>query len=158
MEILGDFQTTVKKALSEIDENYMDYEGLVICGTHSPNKEEAEKMIDKIRKAHLSGTPFLGICFGHQLAAIEHARTICNIPDATSEEWGEGTFVVVKRKEGLKVGLHEGETYWNNYEVIWKDWSKPYNFITSQFHPEYQSSKKNPHFLLVKFLNLCRGK
>lgn len=30
------------------------------------------------------------------------------------------------------------------------------SFIGVQFHPEYQSSKKKPHPLLVEFLNVCR--
>lgn len=88
------------------------------------------------------------------MAAIEYARNVLGIKDATSEEFGEGTFIVKKRKD-LNVGLHDGETYWNNYEVDLDDWEKPDNFFTCQFHPEYQSSKENPHPLLVKFLEAC---
>lgn len=159
MQILNDFNTSVKKALEEIDPNYMDYEGLVICGTHSPH--DLEKMLEKIKQAREKKTPFLGICFGHQTAAVEYAQNVLGISDATSEEWGYGTFVVKKRKEGLKVGLHEGESFWNNFEIDYdlipnfkKD--KPPNFITCQFHPEYQSSKEKPHPLLVKFIELCK--
>lgn len=153
MQILNDFNTSVEKALDEIDPNWVNYDGLIVCGTHSPH--DTESMIEKIRQARESGRPFLGICFGHQLAAIEYARNVLGIADATSEEFGKGTFVVKKRPEGLKVGLHDGESYWNNYEVV-IDWSKPPNFITCQFHPEYQSSKDKPHPLLVEFLQLCR--
>ena len=103
MEILNDFNTTVKKALEEIDPNYQDYPGLVICGTHSPH--DVEQMIEKIREAREYGTPFLGICFGHQLAAIEYARNVLGIKDATSEEFGKGNFVVYKLPQ-LNVGLH----------------------------------------------------
>ena len=39
------------------------------------------------------------------------------IKNATSEEFGQGVFVVKKRPE-LKVGLHDGESWWSNYEVI----------------------------------------
>lgn len=156
MQILNDFNTSVEKALSEIDLNWRKYEGLIICGTHSPEKIDPNQQIGFIRMAREQGVPFLGICWGHQLAWIEHCRNVLGIKDATSEEWGEGTFVVKKRKEGLKVGLHDGESYWNNFECTEDNWEKPPNFITTQAHPEYQSSKDKPHPLLVKFLELCK--
>src|SRR3990167_2716060 len=133
MEILNDFSTSVIRALSEIDKDWESYDGLVVCGTHSPH--DVEMMIDKIRQARESGRPFLGICFGHQLAAIEYARNVLGIKDATSEEFGQGTFVV-KKLPG---------------------WEKPNNFITVQFHFEYQSSKQRPHLIGVQFLKMCKN-
>src|SRR3990167_1004682 len=85
MEILNDFSTSVIRALSEIDKDWESYDGLVVCGTHSPH--DVEMMIDKIRQARESRRPFLGICFGHQLAAIEYARNVLGIKDATSQEF-----------------------------------------------------------------------
>ncbi len=158
MRILNDFNTTVEKALSEIDPKWRNYDGLIVCGTHHAHLGNAEIMIDAISEARKDKTPFLGICFGHQLAAIENARNVLGIDDATSEEFGNGTFVV-KKREKLKVGLHEGETWWNHYEVdenILNEWKNPDHFITVQYHPEYQSSKDKPHPILVEFLNLCR--
>ena len=164
MQVLGDFNTSVSKALSEIDPKWRDYDGLIVCGTHAPSNVEMQ--IDAIKEARESGKPFLGICFGHQLAAIEYARNVLGIRDATSEELSDrGVFVVFKLPQ-LKIGLHydthnNGESYWNNYEVnplFLQKWLKPDNFITCQYHPEYQSSKYKPHPLLVQFLNLCAGK
>jgi CTP synthase (UTP-ammonia lyase) len=154
MEILGEFTTSLKRALEEIDPNWESYEGVVICGTHAP--KDVEKLISRITEARKSHTPYLGICHGHQLYAIEYARTVKGIKDATSEEFGNGTFVVKKRSE-LKVGLHDGETYWNNYEVA-IEIEKPDFFLTTQSHPEYQSSIDKPHPLLIKFLNICKNK
>lgn len=151
MVIYGDFQTTLSKALSEIDPRWEYYDGLIVAGSHTP--KNPEEIISEIRKARERKLPTLLICYGHQLGAIEHARSQ-GVVDATSEEWGEGTFVVVKRKE-LNVGLKNGETYWNNYEVNF-DWKPPENFISTQSHPEYQSSIDNPHPTLVKFINLCK--
>lgn len=156
MLIANDFNTTVKKALSEIDPNWEQYQGVVICGTHTPLVHEVEKQLETIKNARIMGIPLLGICFGHQLCAIEYARNVLGIKDATSEEFGKGTFVVKKLPQ-LKVGLIDGESYWNNYEVDLPQWKNPDNFITCQFHPEYQSSIDNPHPLLVKFLKLCQN-
>ena len=155
MELLNDFSTTVRKALKEIDPDYEKYDGLVICGTHSPH--DVETYIAKIKEARETGRPYLGICFGHQVAAIEYARNVLGIEDATSEEFGRGTFVVKKRMGGLKIGWMEGETWWNNYEVDLPQWERPSHFITTQAHPEYQSSKDAPHPLLKRFIQLCKN-
>lgn len=152
MQILGDFTTTVSKALSEIDKNWRDYDGLIICGTHAP--KDTETMISAVKEAREKKKPFLGICFGHQIGAIEYARNVLGIEDATSEEFGVGTFVV-KKLPKLNVGLIDGNTYWNNYEVA-ISWKKPEYFFTAQFQPEYQSSKKHPHPLLVEFIQQCK--
>ena len=40
-----------------------------------------------IRYAREKSVPFFGICFGMQLAAIEFARNVCGIHDATSREF-----------------------------------------------------------------------
>lgn len=167
MELLSDFKTSVEKAFDEIDPKWRDYEGLVICGTHQPKLDEVDTILDKIKSARERQVPILGICYGLQLMAIEYAKNVLSMPNATSEEFGiEGDFVVVKRPEGLKVGEHNGETYWNNYEV--EPWlvneidkfkySNKFQFYEGvQYHPEYQSSKDKPHPLLVRFLNVCKS-
>lgn len=151
MLVLGDFQTSVRKALTEIDPHWESYDGLIVCGSHAP--KDTELMIREIQWAREENIPYLGICLGHQLAAIQWARD-SGIPDATSEEFGTGTFVV-KKREGLNVGLKDGESYWNNYEVV-IDWVPAKRFYTCQFHPEYQSSKEKPHPLLKAFLDDAR--
>ncbi len=55
----------------------------------------AEGKIVAIRYARENRIPYFGICFGMQLAAIEFARHVCGIKDATSREFvggaGRGT-------------------------------------------------------------------
>lgn len=152
MLLFNDFQTSVRRALGEIDPDWESYNGLIICGTH--NQQNVEEMVEKIRIAKERGVPALLICGGHQLGAIEYARNVLGIKDATSEEFGQGTFVVKKRPQ-LKVGLHEGESWWSNYDVA-IDYKIPDHFISVPYHPEYQSSKEKPHELLVEFLNRCK--
>lgn len=157
MQIYSDFRTSVERALTEIDEKWREYPGLIICGTHDP--KNAESLIPLITEARETGLPYLGICFGHQLAAVEYARNVLGIKDATSEEFGIGTFVVKKLPE-LHVGLHDGETYWHHFEVdkdILDKWDKPSHFFTCQYHPEYQSSIDHPHSFLVNFLNYAKN-
>ena len=144
----------------EIDPFYLNYNALVICGTHTP--VNVEQMIQDIEEARLNGTPYYGECFGHQLACIEWARNKMGIKDAVSEEFGtEGTLVVRKRPE-LKVGLHDGESWWSNYEVdkdVEKDFeaNKPIYFFTAPYHPSYQSSRGKPHKLIRNFLYYAKN-
>lgn len=154
MEIINDFRTSVIKAFDEIDENWRSYNGLVVAGTHNFEKINIEETINKIRTARKTGLPTLLICAGYQLGAIQWARDN-GIPDATSEEFGKGTFVVRKRLEP-KIGYFDGESWWSNYEVV-IDWDIPDTFIAVPFHPEYGSSVFKPHPLLLKFLNLCKN-
>lgn len=157
MDIVGSFQTSVRRALREIDPNWESYPGLICCGSHDVS--DAESIINKIRVAREQGIPFLGICYGHQLAAIEFARNVLGIKDATSEEMSDtGTFIIKKRADGLNVGLKGGESYWNNFEIdpdFLTKWNKPDFMHTYQYHPEYESSIDNPHPDLVSFLKLC---
>ena len=46
-----------------------------------------EGMIQAAKWAREMKTPYLGVCLGMQVAVIEYARHICNIKDATSEEF-----------------------------------------------------------------------
>ena len=155
MVVLGEFDTSVKKALSEIDKNWEELPGLVICGTHKPNEFDTGYFIVEVEVARKKNIPFLGLCFGHQIAVIEYARNVLGIEDATSEEFGEGTFVVKKLPEMKVGGYYKDGSRWNNYEVV-IDWEKPDNFFTSQGHPEYESSIDKPHPLLVSFIEYAK--
>ncbi len=160
MELANDFNTSVEKAFSEIDPLWKTYRGFVVCGTHAPKLWDWQ--IGILRKNREEGIPTLGICFGHQLMAIEYARNVLGQPDATSEEFGEeGDFVVTKLDQ-LNVGLHKGESWWNNYAVLPGLEERMVNelyhpaYMGVQYHPEYQSSKDNPHPILETFLNESR--
>jgi CTP synthase len=46
-----------------------------------------EGMVEAIRAARETGTPFFGICLGMQVAIIEFARNVCGIDDSNSSEF-----------------------------------------------------------------------
>ncbi len=48
-------------------------------------------MLEAIRQARESGTPFFGICLGMQCAVIEFARNVCGLADANSSEFDPAT-------------------------------------------------------------------
>jgi CTP synthase (UTP-ammonia lyase) len=152
MEFYGEYNSSTEKAFKDYDKNYKRYEGVVLCGTHSPLMFEIDFLLNKIKEAREKKTPLYAECFGYQLCAIEYARNVLGIKDATSEEFGNGTFVVKKNKEGLNVGLKGGESYWNNYHVELDNWVIPENFFIAQYHASYQSYKDKPHPLIKQFL------
>ena len=67
-----------------------------------------EDKINVIKQARENKIPIIGICYGMQLMAIEYARNVLNIQDATSEEWDiTGTPIISYmpgQKEAGKVG------------------------------------------------------
>jgi CTP synthase len=62
-------------------------------------------MLEAIRYARESGTPFFGICLGMQCAVIEFARHACGLPQANSSEFDPATpdRVIYKLRELLGV-------------------------------------------------------
>jgi CTP synthase len=68
----------VASLLSKVD-------GILVPGGFGPRGVEGK--ILAIKYAREKRVPFFGICFGMQLAAIEFARNICGIKDATSREF-----------------------------------------------------------------------
>ncbi len=64
-------------------------QGILVPGGFGTRGVEGK--ITAIQYAREQQVPFFGICFGMQLAAIEFARNVCGISDATSREFiGEG--------------------------------------------------------------------
>lgn len=71
-------QEDVKELLDGID-------GIIVPGGFGNRGIEGKiKVIEYARKNNI---PLLGICLGLQLAVIEFTRNVCEIPDATSEEF-----------------------------------------------------------------------
>lgn len=72
----------VDKALGDVD-------AILVPGGFGERGVEGK--IAAIRYAREKGLPYLGICFGMQLATIEYARNVLGIKDATSSEFGPQT-------------------------------------------------------------------
>ncbi len=70
-----------------VDEKLGSVDGILVPGGFG--ERGAEGKIQAIRYARENLVPFFGICFGMQLAAIEFARNVCGIRDATSREFSQ---------------------------------------------------------------------
>ncbi len=62
-----------------------DADALIVPGGFG--KRGTEGMINAIRYARENGLPFLGICLGMQLMAVEYARNVCKLRGAASAEF-----------------------------------------------------------------------
>ena len=72
--------------ISEIKRKLKGVSGILIPGGFG--KRGTEGKIEAIKYARQNKIPFLGICFGMQMAIIEFARNKLNIKKATSSEFG----------------------------------------------------------------------
>jgi CTP synthase len=66
------------------DENLKDVDGIIVPGGFGTRG--AEGKIACIKYARENKLPFLGLCFGFQMAVIEFARNVCGLPKANSTE------------------------------------------------------------------------
>jgi CTP synthase len=61
------------------------FDGILVPGGFG--KRGIEGMLNAIRYARESGTPYFGICLGMQTACIEYARNVCGLTGANSGEF-----------------------------------------------------------------------
>jgi len=65
------------------------YDGILVPGGFG--KRGIEGMLNAIRYARETGTPYFGICLGMQTACIEYARNVCGLIGANSGEFDPAT-------------------------------------------------------------------
>jgi len=82
------------------------YDGIIVPGAFGVGG--AEGVIAAIRHARENDIPFLGLCYGLQLAVVEFARNVAKVEQATSAEFGDdGDFQVVCVQESQREILEE---------------------------------------------------
>lgn len=74
-----------KLSVKNVNEALGGVDGILVPGGFGERGVEGK--ISAIKFARENKIPFFGICFGMQLAAIEYARNVCGIRDATSREF-----------------------------------------------------------------------
>ncbi len=87
------------------------YKGIIIPGGFGAVGIEGK--INAIRFARENGMPFLGLCYGLQLAVVEFARNVCNMGDAHTTEINKDTKfpvidIIPAQKQVLQQGMYGG--------------------------------------------------
>ena len=120
-----------KLKVSEIKSKLKNVSGILIPGGFG--KRGTEGKIEAIKYARINKIPFLGICYGMQMAIIEFARNKLKIKKATSSEFDKGGVHIIGlmnewEKSGKKVkGTDKnlgGTMRLGSYDAILKDKSK----------------------------------
>src|SRR6266478_1790260 len=77
------------RSTSEYVTQLEGFDGILVPGGFG--KRGIEGMLNAIRYARETLTPYFGICLGMQTACIEYARNVCGLKDANSGEFDPGT-------------------------------------------------------------------
>lgn len=81
--------TDIEEGKISVEERLKDIAGIIVPGGFGARG--AEGKISVIKYARENNIPFLGLCYGLQLAVSEFARDVCNLEGANSTEIDEKT-------------------------------------------------------------------
>ncbi len=76
--------TDIERKKIKAKDSLKGVDGIIVPGGFGPRGTEGK--IEFIRYARENRIPFLGLCYGFQLATIEFARNVCNLKKANSTE------------------------------------------------------------------------
>lgn len=84
-----DFIDATEYADQPIDEALKDAQGIIVPGGFGERATEGKMRAIQYAREHK--IPYLGLCYGMQLATIEFVRNVCGLKDANSTEIDAGT-------------------------------------------------------------------
>jgi len=162
-----------KAKLKELD----TLDGIIIPGGFGSSGVEGK--ILAIEYARTNGIPFLGLCYGMQLAVVEYARHICGMEGANSTEIDQATkFPVIDimedQKKNLKQKNYGATMRLGAYDAILKKGTKVFSLYKKErvserhrhryeVNPEYIAELENnglvfggrsPDARLMEFIEL----
>lgn len=127
-----------------------DVNGIIVPGGFGSRGSEGK--IEAIKYARENNIPFLGLCFGMQLAVIEFARNVCGLKGANSTEIDNNTPypVVCILPEQKNITEKSGTMRLGGYDVSIKEQSKAFDIsngdIRRRFRHRYEI---NPEFVRI---------
>ncbi|MCH8329379.1 MAG: hypothetical protein IIB81_03220, partial [Nanoarchaeota archaeon] len=112
-----------EKAVKKLKE----FDGIIIPGGFGSSGVEGK--IKAIKFARENNIPFLGLCYGLQLAVVEFARNVCNLKNANTTEVNPKTpypviDILPTQKQLLKESKYGGTMRLGAYAAILKENSK----------------------------------
>lgn len=141
--------------------NLKQYHGILVPGGFGTSGVEGK--INAIKFARENNIPFLGLCLGLQLATIEFARNVCNLPKAHSTEIDEFTEdpVIDILPEQMHIENKGGTMRLGAYKALLKPDTKTYQLYNNQseiyerHRHRYEVNPKYHFTLLEKGLTLA---
>ena len=139
--------TDIEENKIRVEEALKDVNALIVPGGFG--KRGSEGKIKCIKYARENNIPFLGLCFGFQLATVEFARNVCNLKNANSTELDAKTEhpVIYTLPEQEEISGLGGTMRLGAYEVIVKENTIAYklykkNKIRERFRHRYNVNPK----------------
>jgi len=123
--------TNIEERKVKVDDILKGVDGIIVPGGFGPRG--AEGKIECIRYARENRIPFLGLCYGFQLATIEFARNVCGLGKADSTEINPRTShpVIDLLPEQRKIYKKGGTMRLGGHDVIIKKGSKANKIYSS---------------------------
>ncbi len=121
-----DFEVSKRVTKKQVEKNLealKNYAGVIVPGGFGTRGIEGK--IAAIQFVRENNVPYLGLCYGMQLAVIEYARHVVGISDATSKELDEKAenqviSIMESQKENMAVGKYGGNMRLGSYPAILK--------------------------------------
>ena len=145
--------------IEEIKDELKNVKGVIVPGGFG--MRGAEGKIKVIQYARENNIPFLGLCYGLQLAIIEYARNICKLTSANSIEVYKDTEVpIINIIEGHEGKLEKGKTMrLGGCKAVLKEGSRVYSLYNNkevferhrhhyEVNPKYHKVLENSGLLL----------
>lgn len=151
----------------EDDSIFKNIDGFIIPGGFGHRGSEGKLLA--LKYARENNIPLLGICFGMQLMAIEYAKNVLNIEDATSEEFNPDSKNLIihlmneqkdiENKGGtLRLGLYDCHIKKDSllYECYQKEDIKERHRHRYEFNNDYLDLFNNSN-MIISGINLKRN-
>ncbi len=134
--------------ITDLSSVFKDVQGILVPGGFGARGTEGK--IKAIEYARENKIPFFGICLGLQLAVIEFARHMCDLKDATSEEFSSGGAHLIHYMEGQKKeGAKGGNMRLGAYECALEK-----NTLALKFYGQTLIHERHRHRLEVNNMYL----
>lgn len=157
--------TDIERGKLTVEDALKDMEGIIVAGGFGARG--AEGKISVIKYARENKIPFLGLCYGLQLAVVEHARNVCGLKDANSREIDENTKHPVIDYLPEQIGItHKGGTMrLGGHDVIIKKGTLAHELYGDKTRKRFRHRNEvNPRYIKqlekggIVFSGKARGK
>ena len=146
--------TDLEKDQAKLKEAIKDVSGILVPGGFG--KRGTEGKIACIKYSRENNIPYLGLCFGFQMAVIEFARNVCNITDANSAEIAKTKNNVIDIMEEQKnIKLLGGNMRLGSFPALLKK-----NSVVQKLYGKEKITERHRHRYEVnnKYINLLEEK
>jgi CTP synthase len=157
--------TDVERGKLKVEDALKGCHGVIVAGGFGARG--AEGKITVIKYARENNVPFLGLCYGLQLAIVEYARSVCGLKDANSREISNDCkhHVIDYLPEQIGITNKGGTMRLGGHDVIIKKGTHAYDMYGKKTRKRFRHRNEvNPKYIKalekggMTFSGKARGK